>query len=88
MDEGRPTRGPIDLIWGPQPSLNRQVLAFVEWSQQFDTEIHLDRTRAFEPLERTSLWDAGALRRPIPPVSDNLCQRLGVGARTPGLPPC
>ncbi|HEX4818999.1 MAG TPA: erythromycin esterase family protein, partial [Acidimicrobiales bacterium] len=26
---------------------------------QFDAVIHLDRTTAVEPLERTSLWDAG-----------------------------
>jgi erythromycin esterase-like protein len=27
--------------------------------QQFDALIHLDETRALEPLERTSLWTAG-----------------------------
>jgi erythromycin esterase-like protein len=27
--------------------------------EQFDAVIHLDRTRALEPLERTSLWDEG-----------------------------
>jgi erythromycin esterase-like protein len=27
--------------------------------EQFDAVIHLDHTRAVEPLERTSLWDAG-----------------------------
>jgi erythromycin esterase-like protein len=28
-------------------------------ARQFDAVIHLDRTTAVEPLERTSLWDAG-----------------------------
>jgi len=28
-------------------------------ADQFDAVIHLDRTRAIEPLERTSVWDAG-----------------------------
>jgi erythromycin esterase-like protein len=28
-------------------------------AEQFDAVIHLDRTRALEPLERTSLWDQG-----------------------------
>ncbi len=28
-------------------------------AQQFDVVIHMDRTRAVEPLERTSLWDKG-----------------------------
>ena len=27
-------------------------------AQQFDAVIHLDRTRALEPLERTQLWTA------------------------------
>jgi hypothetical protein len=27
--------------------------------EQFDAVIHLDHTRAIEPLERTSLWDKG-----------------------------
>ena len=28
-------------------------------AQQFDAVVHLDRTSAVEPLERTSLWDRG-----------------------------
>jgi erythromycin esterase-like protein len=28
-------------------------------ARQFDAVIHLDRTTAVEPLERTSLWEAG-----------------------------
>jgi erythromycin esterase-like protein len=28
-------------------------------AEQFDVVVHLDRTTAVEPLERTELWDAG-----------------------------
>jgi erythromycin esterase-like protein len=35
-------------------------------SDQFDYVIHFDRTRAVEPLERTSLWDAGELAETYP----------------------
>jgi hypothetical protein len=28
-------------------------------TDQFDAVIHVDRTTALEPLERTALWDAG-----------------------------
>jgi erythromycin esterase-like protein len=28
-------------------------------AQQFDAVVHMDRTTAVEPLERTSLWDRG-----------------------------
>jgi len=28
-------------------------------AEQFDAVVHLDRTRALEPLERTSIWDQG-----------------------------
>jgi len=29
--------------------------------EQFDAIIHLDETRAVEPLERTIIWDKGEL---------------------------
>ena len=57
--------------------------------EQFDAVIHLDHTWAVEPLERMSLWDAGSLRRPVPPAFDSWCQRLGlvwVPARRDDLP--
>ncbi len=34
--------------------------------EQFDAIIHLDETRALEPLERTSQWDAGELPETYP----------------------
>ena len=34
--------------------------------QQFDAVIHLDETRALEPLERTSHWEAEELPETYP----------------------
>ena len=34
--------------------------------EQFDAIIHLDETRALEPLERTSIWDTGELPETYP----------------------
>jgi erythromycin esterase-like protein len=35
-------------------------------AEQFDAVIHIDQTRAVEPLERTSEWDAGELPETFP----------------------
>jgi erythromycin esterase-like protein len=35
-------------------------------SRQFDVLVHLDETRAVEPLERSSAWDAGELAETYP----------------------
>src|SRR5437588_833561 len=35
-------------------------------SKQFDAVIHIDETRAVEPLERTSIWDRGELPQTYP----------------------
>jgi erythromycin esterase-like protein len=43
-----------------QPATERQSHYFhVRPADQFDAMIHIDRTRALEPLEPTSLWIAG-----------------------------
>ena len=34
--------------------------------KQFDAIIHFDKTRAVEPLERTSVWDEGELPETFP----------------------
>ena len=34
--------------------------------KQFDAIIHIDETRAVEPLERTSVWDKGELPETYP----------------------
>jgi erythromycin esterase-like protein len=36
---------------------------------QFDQVIHLDQTRAVEPLERTAAWTAGELSEPFPTLA-------------------
>jgi hypothetical protein len=35
-------------------------------ARQFDAIIHIDETGALEPLERTSIWDAGELPETYP----------------------
>jgi hypothetical protein len=35
-------------------------------SNQFDVVLHFDETRAVEPLERTSVWEAGDLAETYP----------------------
>jgi hypothetical protein len=35
-------------------------------ADQFDAVIHLDETRAVEPLERTSQWEAGEVPETFP----------------------
>ncbi len=35
-------------------------------AEQFDVVVHLDDTRALEPLERTSRWETGELPETYP----------------------
>lgn len=43
-----------------RPDTERQSHYFeARLAEQFDAVIHLDRTGALEPLERTSIWDRG-----------------------------
>jgi erythromycin esterase-like protein len=43
-----------------RPDTERQSHWFhARLAQQFDVVIHIDNTTAVEPLERTTLWDAG-----------------------------
>ena len=43
-----------------RPETERQSHYFdARLAEQFDAVIHLDRTRALEPLERTAMWDRG-----------------------------
>jgi erythromycin esterase-like protein len=49
------------------PETERQSHYFrARLTEQFDALIHFDRTRALEPLERTSLWDEGELPETYP----------------------
>jgi erythromycin esterase-like protein len=48
----------IGVIYRPQTERGSHYF-HARLSEQFDAVIHLDHTRALEPLERTSLWDKG-----------------------------
>ena len=60
---GRALREPrleraIGVIYRPQTERQSHWFAATA-AQQFDTLIHVDRTRAVEPLERTQTWELG-----------------------------
>ena len=48
----------IGVIYRPQTERGSHYFD-ASLAAQFDAVIHLDHTRAVEPLERTSLWDRG-----------------------------
>ncbi len=48
----------IGVIYRPETE-RRSHYFHARLGEQFDAVIHLDRTSAVEPLERTSLWDSG-----------------------------
>jgi erythromycin esterase-like protein len=48
----------IGVIYRPETERGSHYFA-ARLGEQFDAVIHLDHTRAVEPLERTSLWDTG-----------------------------
>jgi erythromycin esterase-like protein len=48
----------IGVIYRPQTELQSHYFR-ADLTRQFDVMVHLDHTRAVEPLERTSLWDQG-----------------------------
>jgi erythromycin esterase-like protein len=50
-----------------RPETERQSHYFnAKLSEQFDAVIHIDETRAVEPLERTSEWEAGEFPETFP----------------------
>jgi erythromycin esterase-like protein len=73
-DDGRPSAQPLDDIWLGRaigviylPATERQSHYFhVRPADQFDAMIHIDNTRALEPLELTSEWIAGDLHDTYP----------------------
>ncbi len=48
----------IGVIYRPETELQSHYFE-ADLSRQFDAVIHMDRTHALEPLERTPLWDRG-----------------------------
>jgi erythromycin esterase-like protein/predicted phosphoribosyltransferase len=73
-DNGRPSAEPLDDIRLGRaigviylPATERQSHYFhVRPADQFDAMIHIDNTRALEPLELTSEWTAGELHETYP----------------------
>jgi erythromycin esterase-like protein/predicted phosphoribosyltransferase len=73
-DGGRPSAEPLDDVWLGRaigviylPATERQSHYFhVRPADQFDAMIHIDNTRALEPLELTSEWIAGELHETYP----------------------
>jgi erythromycin esterase-like protein len=60
---GRPLDGPlleraIGVIYRPETECQSHWF-HARLAQQFDAVIHIDRTTAVEPLDRSALWDAG-----------------------------
>jgi erythromycin esterase-like protein len=55
----------IGVIYRPESELLSHYL-HARLPQQFDAIIHIDETRAVEPLERTSMWDKGELPETYP----------------------
>jgi len=48
----------IGVIYRPQTERQSHYLT-ARLAEQFDAVIHLDHTRALEPLDRTAVWDRG-----------------------------
>jgi erythromycin esterase-like protein len=48
----------IGVIYRPETERGSHYFG-ASLAEQFDAVIHLDHTRALEPLERTSVWDEG-----------------------------
>ena len=73
-DDGRPSAEPLDDVRLGRaigviylPATERQSHYFhVRPADQFDAMIHIDRTRAVEPLELTSEWIAGEVPETYP----------------------
>jgi erythromycin esterase-like protein/adenine/guanine phosphoribosyltransferase-like PRPP-binding protein len=62
---GRRLQRAIGVIYRPETERNSHYF-HARISQQFDAVIHIDETRAVEPLERTSEWEAGELPETFP----------------------
>jgi erythromycin esterase-like protein len=55
----------IGVIYRPETERHSHYF-HARLADQFDAVIHIDETRAVEPLERTSLWDTGELPETYP----------------------
>jgi erythromycin esterase-like protein len=55
----------IGVIYRPQTERASHYFR-TRLADQFDAVIHIDETRALEPLQRTARWDAGELPETYP----------------------
>jgi erythromycin esterase-like protein len=55
----------IGVIYAPQTERHSHYF-HARLSEQFDYVIHVDETRAVEPLERTAGWEAGEVAETFP----------------------
>jgi erythromycin esterase-like protein len=55
----------IGVIYRPETERSSHYF-HARLPEQFDVLIHIDETRAVEPLERTSIWDKGELPETYP----------------------
>jgi erythromycin esterase-like protein len=55
----------IGVLYLPE-SERRSHYFHAKLSEQFDYVLHIDETRAVEPLERTSAWEVGELAETFP----------------------
>jgi hypothetical protein len=55
----------IGVIYRPETERQSHYF-YADLSAQFDAVIHFDETRAVEPLERTSTWEAGRVLETFP----------------------
>ena len=55
----------IGVIYAPETE-RRSHYFHARLPAQFDYVLHVDETRAVEPLERTPLWDAGEVTETFP----------------------
>jgi erythromycin esterase-like protein/predicted phosphoribosyltransferase len=62
---GRRLERAIGVIYRPETERNSHYF-HARIAQQFDVVIHIDETRALEPLERTSQWEDGELPETFP----------------------
>ena len=55
----RGSSGQSESSTGPRPSDASHYFSLADTPGQFDAVIHIDETRAVEPLERTAAWETG-----------------------------
>jgi erythromycin esterase-like protein len=63
--EGTALQRAIGVVYRPETELLSHYF-YATAGEQFDAVIHIDETRAVQPLERTSGWERGELPETYP----------------------